>query len=142
TTLDITAWIVLAAFFFPAGSALAQGKDSAAQEGQGQKPEKKAKKKKDQAAPKKEKTAAEGQAAPGQDPAAMAAMMKAISPGENHKALEPLAGNWETAATFTMGPGLPTMQSKGGCKRHWVLGGRFLQEEVTGEMMGMPFEGL
>jgi hypothetical protein len=74
------------------------------------------------------------------DPA-MEAMLKAGAPNENHKALEPLAGEWTTAVKFWMAPGAPPQESAGTCKRKWILDGRFLEELVTGKFFGMPYHG-
>ena len=43
--------------------------------------------------------------APPMDPAMMEAMMKAGTPGDAHKALEPFAGSWTTKVTSWMAPG-------------------------------------
>ncbi len=75
------------------------------------------------------------------DPA-MEAMIKAGTPGENHKLLEPIAGNWDVAGKFWMQPDAPPMESPSTCQRKWILGGRFLQEDVDGTFMGAPFHGL
>jgi hypothetical protein len=67
----------------------------------------------------------------------------ASTPGAPHKALEPLIGEWEIEARFWMGgPDTPPIESKGTTKAKWILGGRFIQEEVNSEMMGQPFQGI
>jgi hypothetical protein len=75
------------------------------------------------------------------DPA-MEAMIKAGTPGESHKLLEPLAGSWDVAGKFWMQPDAPPTESPSTCQRKWILGGRFLQEDVQGTFMDMPFQGL
>jgi Protein of unknown function (DUF1579) len=104
---------------------------------EGKKSEKKAKKnqKKDQ----KKEAAAPGGAP--DDAARMEAMMKLIMPGEHHKALQPLIGEWTTSTTMLM-PGAPPGKIAGEGTRKWILGNRYVQEEYKGEMMGMPFQGL
>jgi hypothetical protein len=77
----------------------------------------------------------------------MEAMMKKweemATPGEAHKLLEQFAGNWDYTSKFWMeGPDKPAMESKGTCSAKWVLGGRFIQDETSGEMMGKPFQGM
>ncbi len=68
---------------------------------------------------------------------------EAMTPGPSHKALESLAGEWNIEAKFWMaGPDGEPMVSKGTAKAHWILGGRFLQEDVSSEMMNMPFQGM
>src|SRR5215208_885836 len=64
-------------------------------------------------------------------------------PGPAHKKLEPLVGEWEVESRFWFaGPDAPATETKGTSKCQWILGGRFLQEEFTGELMGKPFRGL
>ena len=66
---------------------------------------------------------------------------KAARPGPQHKALEALAGDWTFTSKFWLEPGKEPVSSKGTAKRKMILGGRFLQEEVVGEMFGKPFLG-
>jgi hypothetical protein len=72
----------------------------------------------------------------------MAAYAKFSQPGEHHKMLEPLAGSWNCSSKMWMDPGAPPTESKAASESKWILGGRFLQEEVTGDMNGMPFHGM
>ncbi len=72
----------------------------------------------------------------------MEAWMKAASPGPEHKRLDALVGSWEGTVTMWMDPSKPPTESKCTAERKWVLGGRFLHEEVKGEFMGMPFQGV
>lgn len=78
---------------------------------------------------------------------------KASSPGEPHKKLAEFAGEWDLVFKVYMGgPGSPPSETKGTSKVTSVLGGRFIQEVVKGEMNmpdGMsgamktiPFEGI
>jgi len=73
---------------------------------------------------------------------AMKKMMELGSPGPGHKVLGPLASEWTVVSTFRMAPGAVPIESKGTSKKHWILGGRFLQEEFDGDMGGMPFQGM
>lgn len=81
------------------------------------------------------------QQAPGMSGPEMEAMMKAMSPGENHKHLGRLVGSWDIATKMWMEPGQPPSESKATMSAQWVLGGRYVQTSYKGEMMGMPFEG-
>jgi hypothetical protein len=64
------------------------------------------------------------------------------TPGAGHKVLDPLVGEWEVQARFWMaGPDGPATESKGTAKTQWTLGGRYLQEDFSGEMMQQPFQG-
>jgi hypothetical protein len=79
-------------------------------------------------------------------PMDMQAMMetyaKLATPGEPHKQLTSLAGSWSTKTKEWMEPGKPAMESTGSCEMKVLLGGRFLQQECTGEMMGKPYSGM
>ena len=78
-------------------------------------------------------------------PPGMEEMMKKMeelaAPGPAHKALEPTVGEWNVLSRFWMGGPEPT-ESKGTSTKHWILGGRFLQEDLKAEFMGMPFQGM
>ena len=65
------------------------------------------------------------------------------APGEAHKRLNDLAGAWETESKIWMeGPGIQPTVTRGSSENKWILGGRFLQQEMKGEMMGMPMNGV
>jgi hypothetical protein len=65
------------------------------------------------------------------------------NPGEGHKVLEQFAGKWDTVSRMWVeGPGKPPSESKGSCETKWVLDGRFLLEESTGQMMGMSYKSM
>jgi hypothetical protein len=68
--------------------------------------------------------------------------MKLSIPGAPHKRLASLAGNWATKTTAWMEPEKPPVESKGTCKQKMILGGRYLQQEYTGDMMGNKFTGI
>jgi hypothetical protein len=69
------------------------------------------------------------------------AMMKAGTPGDAHKKLETTVGSWELVVKMWMDPSKPADESKATSERKWILGGRFVEEKVTGEFGGMKFEG-
>lgn len=76
------------------------------------------------------------------DAAAMEAMTKAAAPGEFHAHLNALVGRWSLNVKFRMDPNQEWQESKSTAESKWVLGGRFVREEVEGEFMeGMRFEG-
>jgi hypothetical protein len=59
-----------------------------------------------------------------------------IRPSEHHKKLEPFVGKWNvTIRMWMMGPSGPATETKGKSEIKWVLGDRFVQEELDAEMM-------
>ncbi len=74
--------------------------------------------------------------------AAMAEMMKYAMPDQHHQALEPMVGKWEFVSKFWMDPKAPAQESRGTSEATMILGGRYVQENVTGDMMGGIFHGL
>jgi hypothetical protein len=79
--------------------------------------------------------------APGMDEM-MKKMEELAAPGPEHKALDSLAGDWVVESRFIMAPDAPPTVSKGTSKKKWILGGRFVQEELSAEFMGKPFQGV
>ena len=75
--------------------------------------------------------------------AMMQKILEASTPGQAHKLLDGFVGTWDATTSIWMeGPDKPPAVSKGTTTFRWILGGRFLQEEATGEMMGQPYSGL
>jgi Protein of unknown function (DUF1579) len=74
--------------------------------------------------------------------AMMDAWMKAMTPGEGHKKLEPFVGSFDVKVTSWMAPGAPPAESSGSAEDRWVLGGRYVQEMFDGQFMGQPFSGI
>jgi hypothetical protein len=68
------------------------------------------------------------------------AMMKAATPGPQHKVLGKSVGDWTFTNKLWMGPGEP-MVSDGTMHAEWALGGRYVQSVYKGSLGGMPFEG-
>jgi len=79
-------------------------------------------------------------------PAQMQEMMKkwmeAATPGAPHKYLDQFAGKWETTMRMWMGPTSTPIENKGSAESRWILDGRFLLEESSAQMMGMPYRGM
>jgi hypothetical protein len=73
--------------------------------------------------------------------AMMEAWLKVSTPGPEHKRLDVLAGSWTFVMKMWMEPGAAPTESKGTSECKWLLGGRYLAQEVTGQFMGMPFNG-
>lgn len=81
-------------------------------------------------------------AKPAMDPKMMEAMMKAGTPGPEHKLLDGMAGTWTAKVTSWMVPGGDPMTMEGTSEHKWVMGGRYLEQRFSGNFMGMPFEGI
>jgi hypothetical protein len=67
---------------------------------------------------------------------------KLAKPSAPHKLLAGLEGKWRTRTKAWMGSDQPAIETTGACKQRMILGGRYLQQEYTGEMMGEPFSGI
>ena len=63
------------------------------------------------------------------------------TPGEPHKLLAKLEGNW-TTKSIGWQEGKQVMESIGTCEQKLVLNGHYLEQSYTGEMDGMPFSGI
>lgn len=67
---------------------------------------------------------------------------EAMTPGEPHKMLKESVGTWDAEVKAWMnGPNGEPSVSKATSEQKMVLGGRYLQQDVTGDMMGQPFAG-
>ncbi|HEX6203905.1 MAG TPA: DUF1579 domain-containing protein [Thermoanaerobaculia bacterium] len=73
--------------------------------------------------------------------AEMAAWEAASRPGPQHQALAAMAGEWDLDLTFWMEPGGEPQKTTATASRQMTFGGRFLEENVTGDMMGETFLG-
>jgi len=72
----------------------------------------------------------------------MKAWEEAMTPGDSHKALGMFVGSWNAEVKIWMnGPKGDPMVSKGTAEYKMMLGGRYLEQDFTGEMMGQPFQG-
>lgn len=90
-----------------------------------------------------EKTALQATSAPEKmDEAKMAEWKKNAAPNENHKVLEAFVGQWNHTVSWRMSPEAPVQESTGTNTNEWIMSGRFLKQEIKGEAMGEPFEGL
>ena len=71
----------------------------------------------------------------------MAAWMALAEPSTEHEFLERLVGTWNAKNRFWMEPDAPPIESTGVSTNEMILGGRFLESEYSGSMMGQPFHG-
>jgi hypothetical protein len=70
------------------------------------------------------------------------ALEEAGQPGPEHKKLQPFVGNWTLTVKLWTNPSEPPAEAKGTVERKWIMGGRFVQENVKVECGGKSFEGL
>jgi hypothetical protein len=71
----------------------------------------------------------------------MAAMMRAGTPGAQHRALDPFVGTWNAHLTMWMDPAAPAEESTGKMVNAWILDGRYLEQRYEGEVGGQKFSG-
>lgn len=82
-------------------------------------------------------------AAPAMDPKAIQdAMMKAAALGPQHEVLKKMVGEWNCTVKNWMDPSQPPTEAKSTSVVTALMDGRYIQEQATGEMMGMPFSGM
>lgn len=67
--------------------------------------------------------------------------MEMMMPGEGHAKMKALEGTWDALIKNSMDPSGAT-ESKGTTTAKWIMDGRYLVEEHSAEMMGMPFKGM
>ncbi len=87
---------------------------------------------------------AEHQLAPAFDPSTIseARWIESITPGEEHKMLDQLVGDWDVVQKIWM-PGAPEpMTAKMEATTEWILQGKHIKESLKGEFMGQPYEGM
>ncbi len=71
----------------------------------------------------------------------MKAWQDYMTPGDVHKMIARCDGTWNEDVTFWMQPGAPATNSKATAVNTMILGGRYQQSTISGNMMGMSFEG-
>lgn len=67
--------------------------------------------------------------------------LKYTTPGKEHQMLKDLAGRWTYELKFWGAPDTEPQVSKGSSSSKMILGGRFLDEETRGTVMGQAFNG-
>lgn len=80
--------------------------------------------------------------AQGNQEAMQKAVMEYITPGNTHKMLSKADGQWTVETTLWMEPGAQPIKSTGTADVKMILGGRYQESKHSGNMMGMPFEGI
>ena len=85
----------------------------------------------------------EPKAAPaGPSPEEMEAWTKAATPGEHHRRLASMTGEWEFSGKCWMDPAGAPMEYNGTANFKMLMGGRYQQQELRGEILGMPMESM
>jgi len=74
--------------------------------------------------------------------AMMDRMDKAAKPGAQHALLTRMAGDWNRTVNLQMDPSKPAQQSQSMSTITVLLDGRFIQETITGQWGGMPYNGV
>jgi hypothetical protein len=74
--------------------------------------------------------------------AAQEKWMEYMTPSANHKMMAKSVGEWTTSMQMWAGPDTEPMKSEGICRSEMILGGRYMQSKYSGNVMGMPFEGI
>lgn len=69
-------------------------------------------------------------------------LLRHVMPTPQHKLLNPMAGRWVASIRYRMGPEAEVVETTCAAERKWVLGGRFLMEEMEGGNLVLPFRGL
>ena len=72
----------------------------------------------------------------------LARVQQLTSPGDAHKNLAPLVGNWKATSKFWIDPSQAPEQSITSVSRNWILDGRFVQEIYVDKNPKQPFEGI
>jgi hypothetical protein len=80
-------------------------------------------------------------AEPPDEKAVIEAMIKAGTPGEQHKQLAALAGSWDVNVKMWLDPTKEPGESKASTETKAIMGGRYVEEKVTGDFGGMTFLG-
>jgi len=72
----------------------------------------------------------------------MKAWQNYMTPGEVHKMIAQSDGEWNEDITMWMDPAAPPTKTTATAKNEMIMGGRYQLSKTTGNMMGMPFEGM
>ena len=70
------------------------------------------------------------------------ALRLAARPGERHRALAPMIGEWNTTFTSWGNPGAEPQVSNGTALFEWEMGGRFVLERTEGTVRGEPYRSM
>ena len=76
------------------------------------------------------------------DAAIVKAMDNAMDPGEGQKKLEFLVGNFDVRVLVWVDPSKPPIESRAVSVSTWVLGHRYIQQMLSGFVMGEAWSGI
>lgn len=76
-----------------------------------------------------------------QTPEEMKAWQDNMTPGENHKWLASMDGEWDATVKMWMDPSQPPTESKATTTNEMIMNGLYQRSSHSGDMMGMPFMG-
>jgi len=77
-----------------------------------------------------------------QDEDMMKVWQEYMTPGDMHKLLANNVGEWKAEITMWMDPSQPPTTSEGTSVTEALLDGRYFQTKYTGNIMGMPMNGI
>src|SRR5262245_29736530 len=76
------------------------------------------------------------------DKAKVDALQQAMTPGEAQKKLEYMVGTFDVKVKTWVDPSAPAVESKATSVATWVLGNRYVQQMLAGNVMGEPWSGI
>ena len=76
------------------------------------------------------------------DQATVKALEGQMTPGEGHKRLEFLVGTFDVKVKTWVDPSKPPYESTATSVATWVLGNRFVQQMLAGNIQGEPWSGI
>jgi hypothetical protein len=71
----------------------------------------------------------------------MVAWQNYMTPSAVHKMIAKYDGNWDEDVTFWMQPGSPPTKSTSTAHNEMIMGGRYQESKITGNITGVAFEG-
>jgi len=69
-------------------------------------------------------------------------MLHYAMPTPQHQLLDRMAGSWTVVLRYQAFPDTEAVETTGHAERRWILGGRFLMEELDGGNLALPMQGL
>jgi hypothetical protein len=72
----------------------------------------------------------------------LTALARLGAPGEHHRHLQALAGDWKVATRMWAEPSAPPVESRGKMHASPILGGRFIESRYEGDLLGLLVSGV